>query len=149
MRRQESRGDSRWIRRLPASISSIMKPDWSLLQWRPRRRWSARDSSIAKHSGCGACAENHRSPSRTQGVPRVLVCIEGLGQIEYGGDAYTVGRGEVWLLPAVIGVVRVSARQSSEFVGNRSTGVDPAVQPRSIRGFGRLQGQQVSGMDRE
>jgi mannose-6-phosphate isomerase len=38
----------------------------------------------------------------TQGVPRVLVCIEGRGQIEYGGDTYTVSRGEVWLLPAVI-----------------------------------------------
>jgi mannose-6-phosphate isomerase len=38
----------------------------------------------------------------TQGVPRVLVCIEGRGQIEHGGDTYAVGRGEVWLLPAVI-----------------------------------------------
>jgi mannose-6-phosphate isomerase len=35
-------------------------------------------------------------------VPRVLVCIEGRGQIEHGGDTYAVGRGEVWLLPAVI-----------------------------------------------
>jgi mannose-6-phosphate isomerase len=38
----------------------------------------------------------------TQGAPRVLVCIEGRGQIEHGGDTYTVSRGEVWLLPAVI-----------------------------------------------
>jgi mannose-6-phosphate isomerase len=38
----------------------------------------------------------------TEGVPRVLVCIEGLGQIEHGDDTYTVQRGEVWLLPAVI-----------------------------------------------
>jgi mannose-6-phosphate isomerase len=38
----------------------------------------------------------------TEGVPRVLVCIEGLGQIEHGGGTYSVQRGEVWLLPAVI-----------------------------------------------
>jgi len=38
----------------------------------------------------------------TEGVPRVLVCIEGPGQIEHGSDTYAVGRGEVWLLPAVI-----------------------------------------------
>jgi mannose-6-phosphate isomerase len=38
----------------------------------------------------------------TKEVPRVLVCIEGRGQIEHGGDTYTVERGEVWLLPAVI-----------------------------------------------
>jgi mannose-6-phosphate isomerase len=37
------------------------------------------------------------------GVPRVLVCIEGAGQVEHGGAAYAVGRGDVWLLPAAIG----------------------------------------------
>lgn len=37
-------------------------------------------------------------------VPRVLVCTEGTGQIEHGGDTYTVRKGEVWLLPAVVGV---------------------------------------------
>jgi len=39
----------------------------------------------------------------TQGVPHVLVCIGGSGQIECCGDIYAVGKGEVWLLPAVIG----------------------------------------------
>jgi mannose-6-phosphate isomerase len=38
------------------------------------------------------------------GVPRVLVCIEGTGQIEHGGATYAVGRGEVYLLPAVAGL---------------------------------------------
>jgi mannose-6-phosphate isomerase len=37
------------------------------------------------------------------GVPRVLVCIEGEGLVEHGGTAYAVGRGDVVLLPAVVG----------------------------------------------
>ena len=49
--------------------------------------------------------------------PRVLVCIEGKGQIEHDGEAYAVGKGEVWLLPAVVGV-SLSARAISELVGN-------------------------------
>jgi len=37
------------------------------------------------------------------GEPRVLVCIEGAGNVEHGGAAYAVGKGDVWLLPAAIG----------------------------------------------
>jgi mannose-6-phosphate isomerase len=37
------------------------------------------------------------------GVPRVLVSIEGAGEVEHGGTAYAVGRGDVYLLPAVVG----------------------------------------------
>jgi mannose-6-phosphate isomerase len=37
------------------------------------------------------------------GVPRVLVCIEGAGQVEHSGATYAVGKGEVFLLPAVTG----------------------------------------------
>ena len=40
----------------------------------------------------------------TPGVPRVLVCIAGTGQLEHGGAAYAVGKGDVFLLPAVIGI---------------------------------------------
>jgi mannose-6-phosphate isomerase len=36
-------------------------------------------------------------------LPRVLVCTEGTGQIEHGGETYGVRKGEVWLLPAVVG----------------------------------------------
>jgi mannose-6-phosphate isomerase len=36
------------------------------------------------------------------GAPRVLVCIEGAGQVEHGGTAYAVGKGDVVLLPAVL-----------------------------------------------
>jgi len=38
------------------------------------------------------------------GAPRVLVCVEGSGHLEDAADTYEVGRGEVWLLPAVAGV---------------------------------------------
>jgi mannose-6-phosphate isomerase len=36
-------------------------------------------------------------------MPRVLVCIEGSGWLEGCGSAYGVNKGEVWLLPAVVG----------------------------------------------
>jgi mannose-6-phosphate isomerase len=36
-------------------------------------------------------------------VPRVLVCIEGEGKLEHDGSTYPVGKGEVWILPAVAG----------------------------------------------
>ena len=36
-------------------------------------------------------------------LPRVLVCVEGKGQVEHGSATYAVGRGDVFLLPAVIG----------------------------------------------
>jgi mannose-6-phosphate isomerase len=38
------------------------------------------------------------------GVPRVLVCIEGTGHIEHEGSTYAVAKGDVLLLPAVVGV---------------------------------------------
>jgi mannose-6-phosphate isomerase len=37
-------------------------------------------------------------------APRVLVCIEGAGQVEHGGTAYAVAKGDVLLLPSVVGV---------------------------------------------
>ena len=36
-------------------------------------------------------------------MPRVLVCLEGSGWFEGGGSTYGVDKGEVWLLPAVVG----------------------------------------------
>ena len=36
--------------------------------------------------------------------PRILVCLEGNGRLENGGIGYTVGKGNVFLLPAVVGV---------------------------------------------
>ena len=37
------------------------------------------------------------------GVPRTLVCIEGAGQVEHGRAIVSVGKGDVVLLPAVLG----------------------------------------------
>jgi mannose-6-phosphate isomerase len=37
------------------------------------------------------------------GVPRVLVCLEGTGRVEHGGQTYATARGDVWLLPAAVG----------------------------------------------
>ncbi len=37
------------------------------------------------------------------GVPRLLVCIGGGGQVEHGGATYAVAQGDVFLLPAMIG----------------------------------------------
>jgi mannose-6-phosphate isomerase len=40
-------------------------------------------------------------------LPRVLVCIEGTGLIEHGVDTYAIRKGEVWLLPAIIGTCTI------------------------------------------
>ena len=37
------------------------------------------------------------------GLPRVLVCIEGAGQVLRNGNSYKMGKGEVFLLPAAVG----------------------------------------------
>jgi mannose-6-phosphate isomerase len=39
-------------------------------------------------------------------TPRVLVCLTGDGQVEYAGRSYAFGRGDVLLLPAVVGACR-------------------------------------------
>ena len=39
----------------------------------------------------------------TAGTPRVLVCIAGGGQLEHDGANYAIGKGDVLLLPAVVG----------------------------------------------
>jgi len=38
------------------------------------------------------------------GAPRVLVCVRGAGHLDYGAETSAVARGEVWLLPASVGV---------------------------------------------
>jgi mannose-6-phosphate isomerase len=39
----------------------------------------------------------------TVGMPRVLVCMAGEGQVEHDGTDYPIGKGDVLLLPAVVG----------------------------------------------
>jgi len=36
-------------------------------------------------------------------IPRVLVCIDGEGKLEYNNTSYTIPKGDVWLLPAIVG----------------------------------------------
>jgi mannose-6-phosphate isomerase len=37
------------------------------------------------------------------GEARVLVCIEGTGQVDWSGATYAAAKGDVMLLPAVVG----------------------------------------------
>jgi len=46
------------------------------------------------------------------GVPRVLVCIEGEGQVEQDGVTYAVGKGDVVVLPAVVGACAFRPRSA-------------------------------------
>ena len=46
------------------------------------------------------------------GVPRVLVCIEGAGQVEHSGATYAVGKGDVVVLPAVVGACAFQPRSA-------------------------------------
>ena len=46
------------------------------------------------------------------GVPRVLVCIAGDGQLEHDGANYSVGKGDVCLLPAVVGACAFQPRNA-------------------------------------
>ena len=46
------------------------------------------------------------------GVPRVLICIEGTGQVEHCGATYAVGKGDVLLLPAVVGACAFRPRSA-------------------------------------
>ncbi|MDB5123930.1 MAG: yvyI [Mucilaginibacter sp.] len=45
-----------------------------------------------------------------QNTPRVLVCIEGAGEVEYNQDKYPLAKGEVMLLPAIVGACPLTPR---------------------------------------
>ena len=83
-----------------------------------RRRWNARNSSIVSISGCGACEENRRLRS----VPPVCrVCwyaLRARDTLEHEGAIYSIGKGDVLLLPAVVGACTFSPAQCGELVGN-------------------------------
>jgi len=44
------------------------------------------------------------------GVPRVLVCIEGTGRVVHGGGNDEAGKGDAFLLPAVLGACTFQPR---------------------------------------
>jgi len=46
------------------------------------------------------------------GTPRVLVCLTGDGQLEHDGTHYAVGKGDVLLLPAVVGACAFRPRSA-------------------------------------
>ncbi len=46
------------------------------------------------------------------GMPRVLVCLDGIGRMEHAGLAYSIQRGEVWLLPASVGALNLQPVQA-------------------------------------
>jgi mannose-6-phosphate isomerase len=46
------------------------------------------------------------------GVPRLLVCTSGKGQLEHDGAIYAVGKGDVLLLPAVVGTCSFEPRDA-------------------------------------
>jgi mannose-6-phosphate isomerase len=45
-----------------------------------------------------------------EGVPRIMVCVEGNGAVTYNNQEYPLSKGEVMLLPAVIGACRFSPK---------------------------------------
>jgi mannose-6-phosphate isomerase len=47
-----------------------------------------------------------------EGTPRVLVCIAGDGRLEHDGTTYSVGKGDVWLLPAAAGTCAFRPRNA-------------------------------------
>jgi mannose-6-phosphate isomerase len=36
-------------------------------------------------------------------IPRILVCIDGEGKLEHNNTSYTMRKGDVWLVPAIVG----------------------------------------------
>jgi mannose-6-phosphate isomerase len=38
-----------------------------------------------------------------EGIPRIIVCINGEGYLEYDDTEYAFGKGDVILLPAIVG----------------------------------------------
>jgi mannose-6-phosphate isomerase len=46
------------------------------------------------------------------GAPRVLVCLDGAGHLSFGGADYPLSKGEVMLLPAVVGACPCQPRDS-------------------------------------
>ena len=55
-------------------------------------------------------------------TPRVLVCIAGEGQLEHAGTDYAVARGDVFLLPAVVGACCCRTSGTITLVGHFAAG---------------------------
>jgi mannose-6-phosphate isomerase len=51
------------------------------------------------------------------GIPRVLVCLAGNGQLEHDGVNHAIGKGDVLLLPAVFGACAFQPRSAVSLLG--------------------------------
>jgi mannose-6-phosphate isomerase len=58
---------------------------------------------LCEHFGLWRLHAEAEFPTATAGTPRVLVCIEGSGELEHKSVKYAIGKGDVVLLPAVTG----------------------------------------------
>jgi mannose-6-phosphate isomerase len=58
---------------------------------------------LCEHFGLWRISGNSAYNAGVEGIPRVLVCIEGKGNLEYDCTDYPVNKGDVFLLPAVVG----------------------------------------------
>lgn len=63
------------------------------------------------------------APFAIEGGPRVLLCIEGSGRIEHGGDTYRRKVGSM-ALASCDWIMHLSAGQCDRCAGDRSTGID-------------------------
>jgi mannose-6-phosphate isomerase len=61
-------------------------------------------------SGCRACAENRRLPWAPRVCRACWYASRAQGQVEHGGAIYAVGKGDVFLLPAVLGACTFQPR---------------------------------------
>ena len=57
--------------------------------------------------------------------PRVLVCIEGSGNVEHDGADFAMEKGAVVLLPAAVGACRFRPERPGHPVGNRCSRTPP------------------------
>jgi len=64
---------------------------------RRERLFRCEHFSVWRHTG------QSPFPVGATGLPRVLVCLDGAGQLEHEGAVYAVGKGDVLLLPAEVG----------------------------------------------
>jgi mannose-6-phosphate isomerase len=67
---------------------------------------------LCKHFGLWRLRGESPFTVGAAGMPRVLVCLAGDGQLEHDDATYAVGKGDVLLLPAVVGACVVRPRSA-------------------------------------
>jgi mannose-6-phosphate isomerase len=73
---------------------------------RRERLFHCEHFSVWRHTGQSAFTVG------AAGVPRVLIGIEGTGQVEYRGATYAVDKGDLLLLPAEVGACSYKPRNA-------------------------------------